>query len=158
MTTDAVTTDARPARRRRWGLWAFLLLVLLPAALFALWTFATLRYTYSSGPRVGYNQKISRKGWVCKTWEGELAMSNVPGQAPEVFRYTVRSDSLARQVLALAGQRVALTYEEHRGVPTSCFGDTDYFATAVRAVNDAYVPQARVEPGAAPAAEPAAPR
>jgi len=34
----------------------------------------TLQVVYSDGERVGYIQKISRKGWVCKTWEGELAM------------------------------------------------------------------------------------
>lgn len=160
--------SSRPAApRRRWWLWGLLLLVVLPAAVFALWTFVALRApAYSTGPRAGYNQKISRKGWVCKTWEGELAMANVPGQAPEIFRYSVRDDAVARQLLALAGQRVILTYEQRKGVPTSCFGETEYFATAVRPAGDAAFPAPfPAAPGgptptvpAPPAAAPAAPR
>jgi hypothetical protein len=136
----STTADARPARRRRWGLWAFLLLLLAPAALFALWTFATLTYTYSRGDRVGYNQKFSRKGWICKTWEGELAISNVPGQAPQLFQYSVRDDAVAQQIQRLEGQRVAITYEQHNGVPTNCFGETPYFVVAARPAGEAAFP------------------
>jgi len=156
MTAPASSRSRSDAPRRRWGLWAFLLLLVLPAAVFALWTFAALQVpAYSTGPRAGYNQKISRKGWVCKTWEGELAMANVPGQAPEIFRYSVRDDAVARQLLALAGQRVILTYEQRKGIPTSCFGETEYFATAVRLAGDAPFPAAL--PGAAGATAPGVP-
>ena len=155
----AMTAPASSRSPRRKGLWALLLLVVLPIAAFALWTFAAFRIpAYSSGPRAGYNQKISRKGWVCKTWEGELAISNIPGQAPEVFRYSVRDDAVAQQLLSLAGQRVVLTYEQRKGIPTSCFGETEYFATAVRQATDAPFPAAypgAAVPGAgAPAAVP----
>ncbi|HZF66529.1 MAG TPA: hypothetical protein VEZ47_00625 [Gemmatirosa sp.] len=128
------------AARRHWGKLMLLVLLVVPAAVLALWATVALSYSYSSGQRVGYNQKLSRKGWVCKTWEGELALSNVPGQAPELFRYTVRDDAVAQRIEELAGQRVQLDYEQHRGVPTSCFGETEYFAKGVQAVADAYAP------------------
>jgi len=130
--TKDVAALREPRRRgRRWGLIALATLIVLPAALFALWTWITLSYVYSRGDRVGYAQKISQKGWLCKTWEGELAMSNVPGQMPEKFAFSVRDDAVARQIAQLDGQRVALHYEQHRGVPTSCFGETEYFVTSV---------------------------
>jgi hypothetical protein len=138
--------------RRHWGKLTLLGVLLVPALVFAAWVAATLGFSYSNGQRVGYNQKLSRKGWVCKTWEGELALSNVPGQAPELFRYTVRDDAIARRIEQLAGQRVQLDYEQHRGVPTSCFGETEYFATGVRPVTDAYAPASAVPAAAAPGA------
>ena len=157
----APASSPRPAARRRWGLWAFLLLIVLPVAVFALWTFATLTYTYSRGDRVGYNQKFSRKGWVCKTWEGELAISNVPGQAPQLFQYTVRDDAVAQQIQRLEGQRMAITYEQHNGVPTRCFGETPYFVVSARPAGEAPFPAALpgmpAAPGVVPAGVPNAP-
>jgi hypothetical protein len=120
-------------RRRRWPLLLFALLVLAAAGV-ALYVWATLAYSYSSGERAGYVQKFSRKGWVCKTWEGELAMANLPGTMPEIFRFTVRDGAVAARLNQTMGQRVALHYEQHRGVPSSCFGDTEYFVTDVRPV------------------------
>ena len=110
------------------------IVVLVPIIIFALWSWVALGYSYSSGERGGFVQKISKKGWLCKTWEGELAMANLPGTMPEIFHFTVRSDSVAALVEKNVGKRVALTYEQHRGVPTSCFGETQYFVTGVRAV------------------------
>ena len=98
----------------------------------ALWTLATLKFSYSSGDRVGYVQKLSRKGWVCRTWEGELAMNPVPGSAPEIFAFTVPSPAVAKRLAELEGKKVALHYEEKKGVPSSCFGDTHYFITDAR--------------------------
>jgi len=98
------------------------------------WTWATLHVSYSTGERVGYIQKISKKGWVCKTWEGELAMLNQPGVPAQIFNFTVRDETIAQNILKIAGQRVALTYEQHRGIPTSCFGETEYFITNVSAL------------------------
>ena len=129
--TDAGTT-ASPRRRRRWLPWV-LGILLAPVALLALWTWITMTYTYSSGDRAGYVQKFSKKGWLCKTWEGELSMVNIPGQAQERWFFTVRDDSVARVLTDVMGQRVALTYEEHRGIPFSCIGETPYFVTGVRA-------------------------
>ena len=121
-------------RRRRWPWMILGALVVLPALLIAAWTVIALSYTYSRGDRAGYIQKLSKKGWICKTWEGELAMVNVPGAMQERFPFTVRSDSLATVMNSLMGSQVSLTYEEHRGVPGSCFGETNYYVTAVRPV------------------------
>ena len=128
--------EAPPPRRRRsrWKLFVGAL-VLVPVLAFALWTWVALGWSYSNGDRAGWLQKISRKGWLCKTWEGELAMSNVPGSMPEVFHFSVRDDSVAQQINAVAGKRVSLHYEEHKGIPTSCFGETDYFVTSVRVLD-----------------------
>jgi hypothetical protein len=93
-----------------------------------------LHWSYSEGERAGFMQKLSKKGWVCKTWEGELSLVALPGAAPEKFIFTVRDDAVAAKINQQVGQRVALTYEEHRGLPTSCFGDTAYFVTDVKLV------------------------
>lgn len=118
--------------RRHWLGILVTILVVVPIAGIFLWVTATLAYSYSSGDRAGYNQKLSRRGWLCKTWEGELAISSAPGVAPEIFRYTVRDDSVAQVIQSLAGERVTLYYEQHKGVPSSCFGDTEYFVTRVQ--------------------------
>jgi hypothetical protein len=130
----ATPRETAPRRRSRWPLLLLLALVVLAAAGFALYAWVTLAYSYSSGERAGYVQKFSHKGWLCKTWEGELAMVNLPGAMPEVFRFTVRDDAVAARINQSMGQRMALHYEQHRGVPSSCFGDTEYFVTDVRPV------------------------
>lgn len=125
-----------PRRSRRWK-WIGILLgvfILVPALLFAAWSWISLTYTYSGGDRAGFVQKISKKGWICKTWEGELSMVNVPGAAQERWLFSVRDDSVAHLIQQSMGNKVALVYEEHRGVPTSCFGDTQYFVTGIRPV------------------------
>jgi hypothetical protein len=133
--TDAPAPTVAPAKKHHRGRILLLLLILIPAVAIALWTWVTLGYTYSTGERAGYVQKLSKKGWLCKTWEGELAMVNLPGSVtPQIFNFTVRSDSIASIIENDLGKRVSLTYDEHRGVPTSCFGDTDYFVTNVRIV------------------------
>ena len=97
------------------------------AALAAAYTWITLNWSYSSGEHAGVLQKFSRKGWICKTYEGEIASSNSNGVAPQVWRFTVRDAALAEKMPALVGRSVRLRYTEHIGVPTSCFGDTGYF-------------------------------
>jgi hypothetical protein len=117
---------------RRSLLLAFLAgIVLLSLYIWAAWSFA-----YSEGERAGYVQKFSKKGWVCKTWEGELAMANLPGAMPEIFAFTVHDDKLAGEITQQMGERVSLHYEEHRGLPTSCFGDTAHFVTGIRRVTE----------------------
>ena len=122
-------------RTRRLGMLALLFVLLVPALVFGTWSWVTLNYSYSKGERAGYVQKLSRKGWVCKTWEGELAMANLPGTMPEIFHFSVRDDSIARLLEKNVGKRVSLTYEQHRGVPTSCFAETEYYITNMRLVN-----------------------
>jgi hypothetical protein len=130
---EAPVTTAR-SKKRRWKLWLVLLFLVLPVLIFASYTWVTLHYAYSSGERIGYLQKISQKGWLCKTWEGELAMTTVPGTAPQIFQFSVRDDATAHRIEQAAGQRVALAYQQHKGVPTSCFGETEYFVTGARTV------------------------
>lgn len=93
------------------------------------------QFAYSDGERAGYMQKLSHKGWICKTYEGELAMTTVPGIAPTLWHFTVREENVAKQLNTLMGKQVVLTYEEHIGIPTTCYGDTRYFVTSVKAVN-----------------------
>jgi len=107
----------------------FLLAVILGVAGF---TWLTLHWAYSEGERAGFVQKFSRKGWVCKTWEGELAMVTLPGTVAERFPFTVRNDALAAMLNANIGKRMALHYEQHKWVPTSCFGETEYFVTSAQ--------------------------
>ena len=126
-----------PTKSRSFSKWiatALFVLVILPAAGLAIYIYATLTIAYSTGERVGYIQKISKKGWVCKTWEGELAMVTMPGTPPQLFQFSVRDEAVARKLLDAAGKRVALSYEQHRGVPSQCFGETEYFIGAVRLV------------------------
>jgi hypothetical protein len=139
-TTDKPEVPAPPPpppapKKHHRGRILILLIVLIPIIVFSLWTWVTLGYTYSTGERAGYVQKLSKKGWLCKTWEGELAMVNLPGSVtPQIFNFTVRNDSVASIIEGDLGKRVSLTYEEHRGIPTSCFGDTGYFVKNVRIV------------------------
>ena len=129
---------ARPGfARRHWGKLTLLALLVGPVVVVSLWATLALSYSYSTGTRTGYVQKLSKKGWVCKTWEGELAMATAPGVSPQIFTFTIRSDSLAQALsLDMGKGRVAVEYDEHRGVPTSCFGDTPYFVDTYRIVGD----------------------
>lgn len=120
--------------KRHWIVTTLIVVVLLPAIVFTVWVESALHYTYSSGDRAGYLQKISRKGWICKTWEGEIQLAAIPGSAPEKFIFTTRSDSIADVLNKMNGQHVVVHYEQHTGIPTSCFGDTEYFVTGARAV------------------------
>jgi len=104
------------------------------AALLAIYIALALTWSYSTGERAGFLQKISDKGWICKTWEGELSLVALPGAAPEKFLFTVRDAEVAKQVNAAVGKRVALTYEQHKGLPTSCFGETDYFVVGLKEI------------------------
>jgi hypothetical protein len=110
--------------------------VAAPILVFAIYTWSALTYSYSVGERgPGYVQKFSKKGWICKTWEGELALLPLPGTfTPERFNFTVRDDVIAQYVNATLGKRVVLTYQQHKGIPTTCFGETEYFVTAVKVI------------------------
>ena len=134
-TPDHSETPVAPTivkKIRNKALIALLFLILVPAVIIVLWIWIALGYSYALGERAGYIQKISKKGWLCKTWEGELAMANLPGTMPQIFTFTVRNDSVAHVIEQNAGKQVSLTYEQHRGVPTACFGETEYFVTGVR--------------------------
>lgn len=134
MTASASGNQHSTSRRRGRLLKAVLILIVLPALLLTLWVIGALNFTYSTGQRAGYVQKLSKRGWLCKTWEGELAMANLPGTMPTIFSFTVRSDSLANVIEKSMGQRVALTYAQHKGIPGSCFGETEYYITEARPI------------------------
>jgi hypothetical protein len=137
VTTDPAATAVSAAptqtffRRHRWKIILFGFLGAV-ASVAALWTLITLTYSYSDGDRIGFVQKFSHKGWVCRTWEGELAMTPVPGSAPQIFTFTVRDLAVVQRIRDAEGKRVALHYKEKRGVPSSCFGDTTYYISDVR--------------------------
>ena len=141
----------------------FLLLgVPLAGGLIALYFWGALAWNYSSGERAGWVQKFSKKGWICKTWEGELAMITMPGTAQEKFHFTVWDDDVARQINEAMGKRVSLHYDEKVGLPTSCFGETRHWVSKVTVVQDVplvpgiAIPQA-APPAVAPPAEAPAP-
>lgn len=124
-----MTTAAAPTKRK---LWPILLGVLaIPLVLFTLYVGLAFRWSYSDGERAGVLQKFSRKGWVCKTYEGELAMSTVPGVAPTIWEFSVRDEGAVPRINQAIGKRVVLHYTEHRGIPTTCFGHTAYFVDSV---------------------------
>jgi len=148
------------------GLFTFVLALVIIAAGYAL---VIMFWSYSSGERAGWVQKFSSKGWLCKTWEGEMAMVSMPGSTSEKFFFTVWDDDVAAQINKVMGKRVSLHYEEKVGIPTSCFGETRHYITQVKVVEEIPLapgvvvpvpaqPAAPAAPGAAPAqAAPAAP-
>src|SRR5262245_66661260 len=107
---------------------AILMMVVLAVIGLALYTWAAWSFTYSEGERAGYVQKFSKRGWLCKTWEGELAMANLPGAMPEVFHFTVTDEAVAALVNQSMGQRQAVHYTQHVGHPTSGSRDTQTYA------------------------------
>jgi len=113
---------------------SLLLAMLLAAAalLFAAYCWITLHLSYSEGERAGYLQKFSRRGWICKTWEGELLLTSMPGAIPEKFEFSVRDEDMAKQLMSATGKRVLLSYEQHKGVPSQCFGETEYYIVKVQ--------------------------
>ena len=131
----------------------FLSLVLLLAGG---WVWLTLHWSYSEGERAGYVQKLSKKGWLCKTWEGEIAMVTMPGAIPDKFEFSVSNEAVAEKINELAGKRVVLVYKQHKFIPTRCFGETEYFIEDVREVSESLptlvspAPAAPVAPRAAP--------
>ena len=108
--------------------------IVVVALLLTAYVAIALSWSYSTGERAGYLQKLSSKGWICKTWEGEQSLVSLPGATPEKFLFTVRDDAVVAQLNAAMGKRVTLTYEQHKGLPTSCFGETEYFVTGMKEV------------------------
>ncbi len=131
VTSVAAPNVKRSFLRRNWGKLLVLGSVALPITVLAVWSLIALNWTYSSGKRAGYVQKISRKGYVCKTWEGTLYTDLARGFRSDSFAFSVRSDSVAHLIESMSGKRVAVLYEQHIGVPTSCFGETEYFVSGV---------------------------
>jgi len=110
----------------------FIALVAATLLVFVAYTWAMLHISYSDGERAGYLQKFSTRGWICKTWEGEILLTSMPGAIPEKFEFSVRDENVAKQLTAATGKRVILSYSQHKGVPTQCFGETEYYITKVQ--------------------------
>jgi hypothetical protein len=128
-------SDTGRATARRRSFTSYVVWSLIGAlALIALYTLFMLWYSYSEGERAGVLQKFSRRGWICKTWEGEIAMYVVGGVAPQIWQFSVRDEATVAALNKAVGRQVRLHYREHRGLPTSCFGDTDYFVDNVEIV------------------------
>ena len=134
--TSSTAGSAAPVPHKRRHLW---LKIGLPVVLglivaCALYVWVTLGYVYSTAQRTGYVKQLAREGWLCKTWEGELATTPVPGAGSrqEMFAFTIRNDSLAQALEGAAGKQVTLTYAQHKGVPTSCFGETENYVESFR--------------------------
>lgn len=114
------------------------LAVIIVLSLIYIW--AALSWSYSTGERAGWLQKLSNKGVICKTNEGELSLIAVPGAAPEKFLFTVRDPEVVKKIQGMMGRRVSLHYEQKVGLPTSCFGETSYFITSVEEVSESSFP------------------
>jgi len=141
---------ASRARSGSWGVKLLAILIVL-ILLFLGYCYMVLHWSYSTGERAGWVQKLSHKGWICKTWEGELAMMSMPGTAPEKFYFTIMDDQVAAAVNRLNGHRVSLSYEQKVGIPTNCFGETEYYVVGVRPVEDIPLVPAPSGGAAAPA-------
>jgi hypothetical protein len=125
------------SRRRRKGAWGLMFGVLIFVTVgLALWSWLALAWSYSEGERAGIVQKFSRRGWVCKTYEGELAQYVVAGVTPQIWYFSVRNEAVAQQLNKLVGRPVQMRYSEHAGVPSSCFADTRYFVDRVTLMSD----------------------
>jgi hypothetical protein len=118
----------------------------------AAYFWAALNWSYSTGDRAGWVQKLSKKGWICKTWEGELALVSLPGSTPEKFYFTIHDDAVAEQVSKVMGKRVSLHYDEKVGLPTSCFGETRHFVNKVVVSDEIPLAAGVVVPAAAASA------
>ena len=114
----------------------FFWLMVVPIVVITLYFIAVLKWDYSTGERAGWVQKFSRKGWLCKTWEGELSMISMPGATPEKFYFTVWDDKVAADINAAMGRRVSLHYDEKVGLPTSCFGETRHWVNGLTVVQE----------------------
>jgi hypothetical protein len=120
----------RGTRRLAWAIF------LVPIVLIIVYLLLVLNWSFSDGDRVGYLQKFSHKGWLCKSYEGELAMTTVPGVAPMIWSFSVWDKTVADRINLLLGKKVVLHYREFRGIPTDCFGSTDYFVDDVQEAKD----------------------
>ncbi len=134
LNTIASETIGPPKKKKSRWKYALGGILFAPILLFVFYTWFVLTWSYSTGERAGYVQKLSKKGFIAKTWEGELAMVSMPGTMPEIFYFTVPTDSVAAQINASLGKRVKLHYEQHIGVPSRLFGESEYFITKVEIV------------------------
>ena len=103
-TTPAPAPPSKPPRRSfRSFFWGSLIGALI---LIGLYTMFMLWWSYSEGERAGVLQKFSKRGWICKTYEGEVAQYIVGGVAPQIWNFSVRDPLVAEQLHKTVGQQV----------------------------------------------------
>ena len=133
---EVPNSTGRRGSRGRMGRWFVVLLVALMVGA-GLWTWLTLAWAYAEGERAGVLQKFVRRGWICKTQEGEIALYYGGGQymgagtTPQLWDFSVRDKSVAANLNKAVGHRVQLHYTEHPGIPTPCFAETRFFVDRV---------------------------
>jgi len=102
--------------------------------------FLIANYTYSEGNRAGVVVKFSKKGYLLKTYEGELnmgGMGNLPNTAQQnmLWQFSVREQSVADTLMNLEGRKVSLHYKEIiKNMPWQ--GETEYFVDGVKLIHD----------------------
>ena len=115
--------------------WSLLIVIVVITAFFYFKYF----YTYSKGYRAGLLQKISEKGMVFKTYEGEMVLSSVESNsnvaiASEKFVFSVSDEAVAKSMEQIQGKNVVVHYTEKSGkLPWR--GDSHYIVDSVRVDN-----------------------
>ena len=82
--------------------------------------------TYSEGERSGELVKFSKKGLVCKTWEGQMNTGGVSNGAANTWEFTVEDEGVAKILQNKLGQKIDVNYKQE--VMTGpCRSETNYF-------------------------------
>lgn len=123
------SSSVQPPRYRRYKRFARMtLLIVLAVLIFCVYWFFYNRY--SNGERTGILIKITRKGNIFKTNEGEMWLSCRQMTNPEKFYFSVTSDSVYQVLKALQDECVQLTYDQYRAkLPWR--GDSKYIVVGV---------------------------
>lgn len=85
---------------------------------------------YSDGERTGLVNKISHKGLICQTWEGQMLVGNGNNVDPEEYFFTVKDDAVVKQVQDAQGKIATLHYKQY-ALSSNCWGDTSYEVVGV---------------------------
>ncbi len=117
-----------------------LLIILAVLILATAIAFLVFNFTYSEGSRAGVVIKFSKRGYVMKTYEGELnmgGMGNIPNTAQMnmIWNFSVKDKTVADKLMELEGRKVSLHYKEIiQNMPWQ--GDTKYFVDGVEVIKE----------------------
>lgn len=111
---------------RKIGIYFVIVVVVMTALFFTIAYYAS----YSDGDRTGELIKFSRKGYVFKTWEGEISQGIAGAQ---IFKFSVldNDEEVIETLKKYQGQYIKVTYVE-RYTTFPWWGDTNYYITAVK--------------------------
>lgn len=120
--------------RRRFGR-AVAVAIITLLLLLGIWGWWRYYYTYSIGYRYGLLQKFSKRGNLFKTYEGELVLSSVRGNAnvpiaSEKFYFSVADEAVASQLMGKEGHTVTLHYKQKKAA-IAWRGDTEYIVDSI---------------------------